>query len=46
MIVFAYLPPLWRKVMDKRVLAHYEGDITLANVNPRNRDKILARYGS
>ncbi|SDX97991.1 alkane 1-monooxygenase [Amycolatopsis xylanica] len=46
MIVFAYLPPVWRKVMDKRVLAHYEGDITLANVNPRNRAKILARYGA
>ncbi|MEC3976473.1 alkane 1-monooxygenase [Amycolatopsis sp. H20-H5] len=45
MIVLAYFPPLWRRVMDKRVLAHYDGEVTLANVNPRNRAKVLARYG-
>ncbi|HEX3787127.1 MAG TPA: alkane 1-monooxygenase [Pseudonocardiaceae bacterium] len=44
MIMFAYLPPVWRAVMDKRVLAHYQGDITLANLNPRNRTKMLGRY--
>ncbi len=27
MITLAYIPPLWRKVMDPRVLAHYDGDI-------------------
>jgi alkane 1-monooxygenase len=31
--------------MDKRVLAHYGGDVTLANINPRNRNKVLARHG-
>jgi alkane 1-monooxygenase len=46
MIVLAYFPPLWRRVMDKRVLAHYQGDITLANVDPRRRATLLARYGS
>ena len=45
MIVLAYVPPLWRKVMDKRVLAHYGGDVTLANVHPAKRTKVLARYG-
>ncbi|MBF6243709.1 alkane 1-monooxygenase [Nocardia elegans] len=44
MILLAYFPPLWRRVMDKRVLAHYDGDLTLANVQPSKRDKVLARY--
>jgi alkane 1-monooxygenase len=45
MIVCAALPPVWRRVMDKRVLAHYDGDVTQANINPRNRTRVLARYG-
>ncbi len=45
MIVAAWIPPLWRKVMDKRVLAHYDGDVTLANIQPGKRGKILARHG-
>jgi alkane 1-monooxygenase len=40
MIVFAAIPPLWRFVMDPRVLAHYDGDITLANTRPRKRGRI------
>nr|WP_235900384.1 alkane 1-monooxygenase [Lolliginicoccus suaedae] len=46
MIVLAYFPPLWRRVMDKRVLAHYNGDITKANIHPRKREKYLAKYGA
>ena len=34
MIVTAVIPPLWRRVMDHRVLAHYDGDVALANVHP------------
>ncbi|OXR43465.1 Alkane 1-monooxygenase [Nocardia cerradoensis] len=45
MITVAYFPPLWRRVMDKRVLAHYGGDITRVNVQPGKRDRILAKYG-
>ncbi|MGH3577215.1 MAG: alkane 1-monooxygenase, partial [Mycobacterium sp.] len=45
LIGLTYFPPLWRKLMDHRVLAHYEGDITRANLQPRLREKILARYG-
>ncbi|MFC9438685.1 alkane 1-monooxygenase [Nocardia sp. NPDC057030] len=44
MILLAYFPPLWRRVMDKRVLAHYHGDITLANIHPAKRDKVIAHY--
>ena len=46
MILLALIPPLWRKVMDKRLLAHYNGDITKANIHPPKRDKVLARYGA
>ncbi|MEV0342438.1 alkane 1-monooxygenase [Nocardia sp. NPDC050713] len=31
MVVLAAIPPLWRAVMDHRVLAHYNGDMTLVN---------------
>ncbi len=37
MIGLAYIPPLWRKVMDKRVLAVYDGDITTATIKPSMR---------
>jgi alkane 1-monooxygenase len=46
MILLAYVPPLWRRVMDKRVLAHYGGDVTLANIAPRKRAQVLAKYGA
>ncbi|MDH6677707.1 alkane 1-monooxygenase [Rhodococcus sp. LBL1] len=46
MIVLAYVPPLWRSVMDKRVLAHYDGDITKVNLQPGKREKLLAAYGT
>ena len=46
MILLAYVPPLWRRVMDKRVLAHYGGDVTQANIAPHARERVLARYGA
>ena len=46
MIVLAWFPPLWRRVMDPRLLDHFEGDVTRANIQPRKRAKILARYGA
>ena len=44
MITLAYFPPLWRKVMDHRVLDHYDGDITRVNIQPGKREKVLAKY--
>jgi alkane 1-monooxygenase len=35
MIVVAAFPPLWRRVMDHRVLEHYEGELERANLHPR-----------
>jgi alkane 1-monooxygenase len=31
MLLLALVPPLWHRVMDKRVLAHYRGNASLAN---------------
>lgn len=44
MILLAYIPPLWRAVMDRRVLAHYGGDMSRANISPRKRTKVLTAY--
>jgi alkane 1-monooxygenase len=46
MIVLAWFPPIWRRVMDGRLLDHYGGDVSRANVQPRARHRVLARYGS
>ncbi len=44
MIVTALLPPLWRRVMDHRLLAHYGGDLDRVNIAPRARRRVLARH--
>ncbi|HEY2299647.1 MAG TPA: rubredoxin, partial [Jatrophihabitans sp.] len=44
MIVLAAFPPVWRRVMDRRVHTHFHGDLSLANVSPRKREKVLAAY--
>jgi alkane 1-monooxygenase len=46
MIVLALFPPLWRRVMDPRVIAHYEGDVTKANIHPAKRERVLRRHGA
>src|SRR5215210_4008778 len=45
MIVLAIVPAVWRRVMDPRVLAHFDGDVSRANLSPRKREKLLAMYG-
>jgi alkane 1-monooxygenase len=46
MIILAVVPAVWRRVMDPRVVAHFGGDVTLANISPRKRARYLARYPS
>jgi alkane 1-monooxygenase len=46
MIVLTWVPAIWRRVMDPRVLAHYDGDLTRANLHPRKAQAYLARHGS
>ena len=41
MILTAIVPPVWRRVMDHRVLEHYGGDVTLANLHPRARGRYV-----
>ncbi|WP_163723503.1 alkane 1-monooxygenase [Mycolicibacterium psychrotolerans] len=43
MVVLALCPPLWRRVMDRRVAAHYRGDVRLAALKPRDADRLLQR---
>jgi alkane 1-monooxygenase len=45
MILIAWFPPIWRRVMDRRVVDHYGGDLGRANIQPRAKRKLLARYG-
>jgi alkane 1-monooxygenase len=35
MMVLATIPPLWRRMMDRRVLDHYDGDTSLVAHGPR-----------
>ncbi|PQA46973.1 fatty acid desaturase [Amnimonas aquatica] len=42
MLIPAYIPPLWFRQMDPLVAAHYKGDLSLANILPSKREKILA----
>jgi alkane 1-monooxygenase len=44
MILLAVLPPIWRRVMDHRVLDHYNGQLDRANLRPGLRRKALERY--
>jgi alkane 1-monooxygenase len=46
MILLALVPPAWRRVMDPRVLAHVDGDVTRVNLDPRRRSALLARYAA
>ncbi len=44
MILLALVPPAWRRVMDPLVAAHFEGDMTRANIAPHARARILERW--
>jgi alkane 1-monooxygenase len=46
MILLAYLTPLWFRYMDPLVLAHYGGNVARANVLPRKRARLVARWGA
>ena len=46
MVLLAAVPPLWRRLMDSKVVAHYDGDVTRANILPRKRAAIEDKYAS
>ena len=47
MYVIAYLPWLWFKVMDKRIMAlpHIDGDLDKVNIDPAAKPSIFLRWG-
>ena len=44
MILLALVPPAWRRVMDPRVAAHFDGDMSRANIAPHARTRVLERW--
>jgi alkane 1-monooxygenase len=46
MILVAYIPWLWFRLMDPRVVAHHGGDMSRANIKPSIREAVLAKYRS
>lgn len=45
MFTLAYVPPLWRRVMDPRLLAQVGRDAAHINIDPRQRAAIVRKYG-
>ncbi len=46
LVLTSLVPPLWRRVMDRRVLEHYDNDLSRINIDPRKETEILARYSA
>lgn len=44
MLLLAYVSPLWFRVMDARVLRHYDGALERANLQPGREDALRARF--
>lgn len=40
----AAIPPLWFKVMDRKLMEWAGGDITKINVDPKHRERLYAKY--
>ncbi len=47
MFPLAYVPPLWFRVMDPRLMAlpHIDGDMTRVNIDPDKKEALYAKYG-
>lgn len=44
MVLLAYFPPLWFRVMDRKVVAHYQGDLSRINMHEPARQKLIQRW--
>jgi alkane 1-monooxygenase len=44
LIIVAYFPPLWFKLMDPKVVAHHGGDLRKAHLHGPKREALLRRY--
>lgn len=46
LMIVAYIPPWWFRLMDPKVASHHGGDLRRANVDPRHRERLMSRYQS
>jgi alkane 1-monooxygenase len=44
LIIVAYFPPLWFRLMDKRVAAHHGGDLRQAHLHGPRREALLRKW--
>jgi len=44
MMALAMVPPLWKMVMDKRVVEWADGDMNLVNMDPASKEKMFKKY--
>lgn len=44
MLLPAYIPRWWYEEMDKRVIEHYEGDLSKINWDPDRKQELMAKY--
>jgi alkane 1-monooxygenase len=45
MIVLTWIPQVWRRVMDPKVMNHYDGDLSRTNLHPRTAQRYERTYG-
>ncbi len=45
MFVVAYIPPLWYRVMDRRLIEAVGGDASRINFQPGQRERLMRKYG-
>ncbi|PTQ89154.1 alkane 1-monooxygenase [Agitococcus lubricus] len=46
MLLPAYVPALWYKLMDERVINHYKGDLSKINMDPDRRAELEVKYAA
>lgn len=44
LVPVTYFPALWFRLMDHRVVEHFDGDLSKANLQPEKRAALMARY--
>ena len=46
MILIAYFPPIWFHFMNPKVVEHFNGDMSKANIKPSMREAVIAKYSA
>lgn len=46
MVLLAYVPFLWFRIMNPKVVAHYRGDMRRANIKPSIRERVIAEHAA